>query len=346
MRILHVVPSVSGTSIPVEIATALDDLPDVDAAIVSERPLPDELPDTVSADVVLAEACGFDSYGRLLADVASDFDAVHTHHVGPAAKAGVRSRRRPIRHITTQHGHSHYTLAEKAKNLPGLAIADVVVYNSRTTAASYGTFERALKFRAAEHVVHNGVDVTLTEDHRARIETPTRAVTAARLIPRKNLGTLVRALVHAEAVSLDVVGDGPARDDLERVAREAGVADRVDFRGYLPAREDVYEVYAESDVFVLPSHGEGFCVAAAEAMAVGLPVVVSDLPVFHEVVGESGVFVDRTSPAAIADALAGLRGDPDRARRLGARNRERIHEHFTLAECARGYRDVYRETLG
>lgn len=346
MRVLHVVLNVRGTSIPVEIASALDDLDGVDARIVSVEDPPAHLPDTVDADCLLVDHCGFDDYDALLSNVADEFEAIHTHHVGPAARAGVRASRRPIRHVNTQHGHSHYTTEEKLKNLPGLALADTLVYNSRTTATSYNPFERLLKVRADEHVVHNGVNLSLARPHEASIDTPTTVVTAARLIPRKNLSTLIAALEYAPDLSLEIIGDGPTREDLEATARRSGVASRVEFLGYLPTRSDVYEAYAGADVFALPSHGEGFCVAVAEAMAVGLPVVVSDLPVFHEVVGESGVYVDRSSAEGVADALSDLHSDPERARRLGAANRQRIQDRFSLERSARGYRDVYAEVLG
>ena len=343
MDVLHVVPRLEGTTIPVEICAAVDDLDGVRSRAVSEEPLPDALPDTIEEASVLSDRCGFDAYGRLLSDVADAFDAVHTHHIRQAAYVGATAATRPILHVNTQHGHLHYTRAERLKNLPGLLTADAIAYNSRSTADSYGAVERLCKVRTTERVVHNGVDMSAVEPYRVEIDEPTIVVTAARLIPRKNLGALIEALEHADGYSLTIIGDGPHRAALERLAEERDLDSRVSFAGYLPDREDVYEVFAGADVFALPSHGEGFCVAAAEAMAVGLPVVVSDIGIFHEVVGEHGIFVDRRSPRSIADALTALRNDPERARRLGRRNGDRIREQFTLAACARGYRDLYRD---
>lgn len=345
MDVLHVVLRLAGTTIPVDIASAIAGLSGVNVRILSERALPDRLPDTIDEAHLLTDESGFRSYRTMLDDLAEGFDVVHTHHLGPAARTGVNALGRPVRHVTTQHGHLHFSGTEKLKNLPGLLFADTIVYNSRSTAGSYSSLERLCKLQADEHVVHNGVDLERLAPFHATVADPTTVVTAARLIPRKNIGMLIRSLVLAEQLSLTVVGDGPARDDLQQVAQEHGVAPRVTFAGYLPDRRQVYETMADADVFALPSHGEGFCVAVAEAMAIGLPVVVSDIEVFHEVVGESGVFVDRTSPASIAAALTDLRQDPDLARRLGKRNRKRIRERFTLGKCARGYRRVYGDIL-
>lgn len=346
MNVLHVLGNISGTTIPVEIASETDRLPKTTVRMVSTDSLPAELPDTVESRRVLEELCGFDDFGTMLDSVEGSFDIIHTHTVAEAAKVGCHTARRPIHHVNTQHGHLHYSFKEKIKNLPGLVFADTIVYNSECTSNSYNIVEQILKQRADEHVVHNGVNTDIVEPYRATIETPPTIVTATRLIPRKNLKRLIRAVGLTEDMSLRIIGDGANKEELQREARAAGVDSRVEFLGYLPAREDVYAEIARGDVFALPSHGEGFCVAVAEGMAIGLPVVVSDLPIFHEVVGDSGIFVDRHSPESIATALTELFTDLETAQQIGTCNRERILDRFTLRDCANGYRDVYEQALG
>lgn len=345
MNILHVVPSVSGTSIPLEIASALNRLSGTNSRVVSEASLPETLPDIVSRDQLLPESCGIEDYGELLSHLADEFDVVHTHHVRPGAKVGYHALREPITHVNSQYGHIHYTLEERLKNLPSLLFADHIIYCSRCTAESYNTLEQLVKYRAHEHIVHLGVNTDAVEPYLASIGEPATVVTATRLIPRKNLSALIRALGHVDGLSLRIVGDGPQRDELETEVAAAGVSERVEFVGYLPERRDVYRELADADMFALPSHGEGFCLAVAEAMAVGLPVVVSDIPIFHEVVGSSGVYIDRADPKSIAAALRRLRDNPANARQRGDRNRARIFEQFTLERCAREYRGIYQEIL-
>jgi glycosyltransferase involved in cell wall biosynthesis len=346
MKVLHILPNIDGTTIPVEIASETDILSDTEVRMVSTSQLLNKLPDTVEQQQVLENLCGITDFSSFFNRIEEEFDIVHTHTVAEAAKAGYHAARRQIHHVNTQHGHLHYTTSEKLKNIPGLLFADTIIYNSESTANSYNILERQLKRRASEHTVHNGVDISSIEQYRATITTPPTIVTAARLIKRKNLKTLIRAVAHTDKMSLRIIGDGPHKGELQREARAANVESRVEFLGYLPEREDVYAELARGDVFVLPSHGEGFCVAVAEGMATGLPVVVSDIPIFHELVGDSGIFIDRRSPKSIATALTELFDDPEKAKQIGAQNRTRIFEHFTLRNCARGYRDVYKQSLG
>jgi len=345
MNVLHVLGDINGTTIPVEIASETDRCPETTVRMVSAEPLSGKFPDTVEDHQVLQELCGFDDFGALLDGVEDSFDIVHTHTVAEAAKIGYHAARRPLHHVNTQHGHLHYTLSEKFKNVPGLISADTIVYNSKLTSTSYNLLERVLKWRADEHVVHNGVNTDVVEPYRATITTPPTIVTAARLIPRKNLKRLIQAVALTEEMSLRIIGDGPHKAELQRETQATDVESRVEFLGYLPGREDVYAEISRGDVFALPSHGEGFCVAVAEGMSIGLPVVVSDIPIFHEVVGDAGIFVDRNSPQSIATALTELFADIETAQQVGERNRRRIFNQFTLRDCARKYREVYEQAL-
>lgn len=346
MNVLHCIPRITGTSIPVEIAAATQEFTDVEVSIVAEESVDDQVPDTIHPEQILTDWCGFDDYRVLLAGISEEFDIIHTHHIGPAAKIGVQSSPDQIRHVNTQHGHVHYTSKEKIKNIPGLVFADRIIYNSRATAGSYNFFERACKLRTKEDVVYNGVRTSVTDRFRSEIaDEPTKIVTAARLVPRKNIQVLIRSLKHAPEFKLRVVGGGPQRDNLETVARQSGVNSRVEFVGYLHDRKDVYDEFSEADVFVLPSAGEGFCVAVAEAMAIGLPVIISDLQVFHEVVGECGVFVDRTSPRDVAESLRNLQQHPNLARNRGEQSRKRIKREFNLRQCAQNHQEVYEDCM-
>lgn len=128
-------------------------------------------------------------------------------------------------------------------------------------------------------VVPNGIDT-------ARIAAVAPAaeewdvIFTGRLIREKNVDVLLRALVGVREERGDlralIVGDGPERPALERLARDLGLA--VTFAGFLPRYEDVIAAMKASKVFVLPSTREGFGIAALEAMACGLPVVTTDHP--------------------------------------------------------------------
>lgn len=138
-----------------------------------------------------------------------------------------------------------------------------------------------------------------------------------------------------------VVGTGPDQPRLARLARDLGLADQVDFHGYVPDdRKDV--IYARSSAFVMPSHvvrrdraawsGEGFGLVYLEAAIRGLPVIACDEGGQAECVvdGATG-FLVRPDPEVIANRIAHLASHPDECRRLGEGGREFVRRHFTPA---------------
>jgi glycosyltransferase involved in cell wall biosynthesis len=143
-------------------------------------------------------------------------------------------------------------------------------------------------------------------------------------------------------IQLVITGNGPKRAALEQLARDLNIENKVSFLGWLPERKDVYTVYNSSDIFLFPSYYEGFGVANVEAMATGTPVIVNDIPVLREVVGDAGLFVDATEPRQLADAIRELYDNPELRERLGEKARKRARTHFPLAKTVRKYNEVYR----
>jgi len=133
---------------------------------------------------------------------------------------------------------------------------------------------------------------------------------AGRLLPNKNVALLleaVRLLVHDRPeLRCLIVGEGPARVDLEALASRLGIAASVTFLDFLPAHDDVLALMKQSKVFVLPSVREGFGIVVLEANACGLPVVTVDHPenASRDLVedGRNG-FVVAVDAAAIAAAI-------------------------------------------
>lgn len=145
-------------------------------------------------------------------------------------------------------------------------------------------------------------------------------VSLARLVPRKNLATLVEACAAIEngSVRLLLLGDGPERPALERLARARGLGGRILFKGFVDEAGKEALLRA-CDIFALPSLHEAFGLVYLEAMRAGLPIVATR-PGGQEDFLEDGVsahLVDAGDPAALAGALARLAGDPPARRRMG-----------------------------
>ncbi len=147
---------------------------------------------------------------------------------------------------------------------------------------------------------------------------------------------------HPEAVILLAGRDGAASAELRRVHAELGLGDRVRFLGH---RDDVPELLAAADVFAFPSVYEGLGGALIEAMALGLPVVASDIPAVREVV-ENGLTADLVAPGdpvALGEAVARLLSDRDRLKAYGDQGRRRFEREYTLAESTSRMLALYDE---
>lgn len=156
-----------------------------------------------------------------------------------------------------------------------LARCDIVTAN-----CTDGVEELRRHFRvpaAISRRVHNLLDFSEFPPGKTdyRIEGPARLVTTSRLVPDKGLEELIEAvarLAPRRDVHLTIVGDGPLRGTLERLAASRGVADRVRLAGWV---NPPFSLITAADLFVFPSHYEGFPNSVLEPMGLGVPVVTS-----------------------------------------------------------------------
>lgn len=170
-------------------------------------------------------------------------------------------------------------------------------------------------------------------------------VCVSRLVHRKGQDALIRAMPRilrsVPDARLLIVGDGPYRDGLERLAARAP-AGTVRFAGSV-SEDDLPRYYAAGDVFAMPCRSriggfeiEGWGSVFIEAAASGRPVVVGDSGGTREVLvdGETGLLVDGADDRAVADAVAGLLSDPTRAEAMGKAGRARVEAYFTWRRVA------------
>jgi glycosyltransferase involved in cell wall biosynthesis len=166
--------------------------------------------------------------------------------------------------------------------------------------------------------------------------------------PRKNLGTLVEAfaMVRHELPNVRLLKAGAAhfpeqREKLLRQIAQLGLGDQVLFLDHVP-EEDLPQLYNASSVFVLPSWYEGFGLPALEAMACGIPAVVSNASSLPEVVGPEGRLFAPGDATALADHLLRLLRDPGCRREAGLKALARA-QAFSLANQAQATLQVYKE---
>ncbi len=185
------------------------------------------------------------------------------------------------------------------------------------------------------------------------------------LQPRKNLVRLIEAFARvARAVDDGYEGMNPyaaeggaapltlvlagrkgwGYEPIRQAVRERELSDRVIFPGYV-SDEDLPALYCGAELFVLPSLYEGFGLPALEAMACGVPVVVSNVSSLPEIVGDAGVLAKPTDPADLARAMIRVLMDSDAAGELRRRGVERARQ-FTWEECARQTQAALLEAAG
>jgi glycosyltransferase involved in cell wall biosynthesis len=170
----------------------------------------------------------------------------------------------------------------------------------------------------------------------------------ALLRPQKALHVLLQAVAVLARewpdIQLLLVGEGPEREMLERLARDLGLEQTVRFLGY---RRDVADVLSALDVAVCCSDFEGTPAAIVEYMDAGLPVVATAVGGIPDLIepGVHGLLVPARDPAALAAAIAELLRDPRRARAMGARGRERRHAEFGIDVLMRRLEGLYCDLL-
>jgi glycosyltransferase involved in cell wall biosynthesis len=154
------------------------------------------------------------------------------------------------------------------------------------------------------------------------------------------IGALARTHVEGIDLRLSLVGDGPYRAELERLAARLEVAGRVDFLGQLAAGAQVRAALDAADVYVLPSRTEGLPRALVEAMARGLPCLASRVGGVPELLARDDL-VPAGDVAALAEALSAVVRDPNRRARMAARNLTRARDYHA-ASLGRRRTEFYR----
>jgi glycosyltransferase involved in cell wall biosynthesis len=172
---------------------------------------------------------------------------------------------------------------------------------------------------------------------------------SASLFSLKDHATFLRAAQIISGtmpqVKYIVLGDGPLRPDLEQMARELGIASRVLFVGN---QSEVGPYLYAFDISCLCSkEPEGCSNSILEAMALGKPVVATEVGGNIELVEDSqtGRLVPIQNPQALADAILSLLGNPEQAREMGQRGKEKIAREFSLERMVRDYETIYKEMV-
>lgn len=189
-------------------------------------------------------------------------------------------------------------------------------------------------------IITNGVDTnyyTPGENSRDEIN----LLFASRLIERKGLQFLLPQMKQIirncnDKVHLTVVGDGPYKDTLEEIVREQNIGQYVSFEGY-KNREQIVAYYQSADMFLLPSKKEGMPNVVLEAMACGLPIVMTPCEGSAELVHDNGVVVPQEQ---FAQEIIRICNDRELMRRMGSESRKMAVERFSWDYIVSNYLEL------
>jgi len=209
-------------------------------------------------------------------------------------------------------------------------------------------------------VIYNGVDPAGLAAEASMAKPPAQVARAhgagravvgcvARLEPVKGIGDLIEAaaMIQAEgaAVSVLIAGTGPSAQELARhIQSRPGLENSVELLGFV---ESAAAFIGGLDVFVLPSHSEGFNTTVLEAMALGIPVVATDAGGTREAVEDrvTGMLVPPRDPQAMAAAITALLAERQTAAMVAERARARVVERFTVERMTGEYLELYAEII-
>jgi glycosyltransferase involved in cell wall biosynthesis len=288
--------------------------------------------------------CSLGPLRRLMAEA----DLVHVHFPLPLGVSSLIVRalvKRPL--VVTVHGNADvYELPRALEPVTRAVLkrADTVVSVSEDL-AQYLRTEMGV---ANVTVIPNGVDVDQFHPSPGSSDR-LRLFSISRLVPRKNIHVLIAAveqLAHeGGALSLVIAGTGPEQDRIQRLAeRLPGV---VRFVGFID-EEEKRRILADTDVFVQLSTREGLSIATLEALASGVPCVVSNLPGVREPItpGQTGWYVD--DPENVHSVVAALRGvlrERGRLAEMKQTCRRVAVERYSLQAMCENYWTVFTDLL-
>lgn len=291
-------------------------------------------------------------------------DVIHVHYAIPHAVSAylageILGGPRSPRIVTTLHG-TDITLVGRDPSYWGVTRFAIERSDGVTAVSRWLARETLSQFSLKREVrfIPNFVDTDHFSPARRREEVRSRFASDDEFVithlsnfrPVKRIEDLIRVfhLVQARVpCRLVLIGSGPDLELARALSRDLGIPDRVAFLGAIDI-DEVADVLAASDLFILPSSMESFGLAILEAMSSAVPVISTRSGGIGEVVvdGETGFLLDVGDVRGMADRALEILGDPSIRRRLSARSRRVAVEVFPIDGIVGAYEAYYREILG
>ncbi len=286
------------------------------------------------------------------------FNLIHAHEFMMTVYGSVIGRLAGVPMIGTMHGKNYYP--DKASRRRFLRMA--LSMSSRMVAVSKdleGFISKTINVTGHRKLItlYNGIDVKKYDKAgdfaalRKELSIPSPAaigITVGALFRVKGLTHMLDALanisVTPEKLCMLIVGEGDQGGALKEQAKQLGLTEVVRFTGF---RDDVPELLSLADFYVCSSLSEGLSLAIMEAMAVGLPVIATNVGGNSELIadGVNGFLVPRQDTRALGDRINEFIAKRDTMRPMGEKGRAIARQKFSLEAMIRHYQDLYQKLL-
>lgn len=325
--------------------------------------IPSQIPVTWKRYVCAPGNPGLPSAGRWLAWSLADvvermhreggIDLIHAHAALPCGDAAEQlGRKFGIPFVVSVHGLDVFSERQAGRIFGGWCrrVSERVYRRARAVICISHQIRRCVAdLNPKACVVYNGVDAEIFSTGTEQ-KKPLVVLSVGNLIPSKGHALLLRAFARAlEAVpecKLEIIGDGPERSSLVRLAEHLGISNRVSFLDRQD-RQSVATAMQRCAVFALPSSYEGLGCVYLEAMACAKPAIACEGQGIAEIIqhGTNGILIPADSEDSLAQALQMLLRNEDFRRRLGSAAHETVLHKHTLQHQAERLAAIYRECV-
>ncbi|WP_447979450.1 glycosyltransferase [Candidatus Nitrospira bockiana] len=285
-------------------------------------------------------------------------DILHTHNFAPLLYGVIPARLAGVRVVVhTDHGRTAFPDLRRRM----LAERWITKYVDAITAVSSKTKENLVRHEKINEksvrVITNGIDLAvppatkMSKELRDEWGIPTDAFVVGaccRLVEQKGLKFLLEAgrvvRLRNKRVHFLIAGDGPLKDQLEKLAKSLDIHESVSFIGF---RDDVQNVLNCMDLYVLPSIFEGTPLGLLEAMLARRAVIATRVASNDEIIdhGVCGLIVPPADPQALADAIMSILGKRDLIERMGERACSKVRTNFSIDAMINKYDNLYQELI-
>jgi glycosyltransferase involved in cell wall biosynthesis len=308
----------------------------------------------------------FQTVPRLLKKIKElKIDVIHTHGHFPGIAGRIAGKLAGKKVISSYHLALHedgHPLSTKILTKMTLPLADYVTFVSKGVEESFYNksmvFNKGLISKRKHFTIYNGIDIAgidriVSSTERTKIreklnvsENEILLLNAGRLTEQKGHRYLIAAMAdvvkHCPNAKLLIFGEGELKGALEGLIMDYALADRIRI---MPPIRDIFKVMVVSDIFVFPSLWEGFGIVLAEVMAVGTPVVASNVIGVNEIIktGVNGILVESEDIKALSSAIIRVIKDEKLRKFIADNARKIIRENFAIEKMVESYEYLYEQ---